>query len=626
MWTTGDRSTTINRVRLHGAAGFDALSAQLRAGHAIEQVAGSVTLPAGAILCVRRLRDPRPGRVRLSALQAPPAEWARAVTESLTDLAGRAARPARGGATADAEAVIFDDRAQLLACLAIDWCRGSLASCWWWRALIGTSLDAEAVLRAWLMHPAHIAGALEEVAQRAVAAAFVARLPERQTIRLLEAVVTAHGLDRRLALTSAVERSPIDEAPAAMTAALLPSVTPAMPSEVRAARAPWRNSVPEAFAAPLRADQEQLLGVALTVRRAPAWARDRLFASALVRWREEIRARTGTPPADPIGSATAAAASASAEFGTTSLVPDTASEVGDTAAVVVSSPQLDDGPVVEAMNKFSPAVRESPPASIDLAPTEPIREERLALQIAGVAAREVETGLGGLFYLLNVALALGLYGDFTAPRGPHLEIPIWRYIALIGEMLLGGRYRRDPIWQLLADLAGPDPRPFDYAPEWRLDPGWLGAFPEARTWRWSADGDRLRVRHPAGFFILDIQQSPGQSPAQRVRREVALYRTTCPFRLIRDSDTRTRTETPLERWTRWHAMYARARLARALGVEASRAGRLLCRHPAHVRSSLTHVDVAFSLRDLPIAIRLSGLDRDPGWIPAADRIVSFRYD
>jgi hypothetical protein len=38
------------------------------------------------------------------------------------------------------------------------------------------------------------------------------------------------------------------------------------------------------------------------------------------------------------------------------------------------------------------------------------------------------------------------------------------------------------------------------------------------------------------------------------------------------------------------------------------------------------VDVAFFLADLPIPIRLSGLDRDPGWIPAADRIVSFRYD
>jgi hypothetical protein len=185
-------------VRLHGVAGVDALSAELRAGRAIALVADAVTLPAGAILCVRRLRDPRPHRVSLAAGQAPPAEWARAVAETLADLARRAARPARGPAGADAEAVIFDDRAQMLACLAADWCRGSIAAWWWWRALIGTSSDAEAIVRAWRQYPAHIAAAVEEAARLGVAAAFVRRLPERATAMLLDAVVAAHGLRRQL--------------------------------------------------------------------------------------------------------------------------------------------------------------------------------------------------------------------------------------------------------------------------------------------------------------------------------------------------------------------------------------------------------------------------------------------
>ena len=43
-------------------------------------------------------------------------------------------------------------------------------------------------------------------------------------------------------------------------------------------------------------------------------------------------------------------------------------------------------------------------------------------------------------------------------------------------------------------------------------------------------------------------------------------------------------------------------------------------------TSPTHVDVMFSLAELPIELRLSGLDRDPGWIPAADRVVAFHYD
>jgi hypothetical protein len=44
-----------------------------------------------------------------------------------------------------------------------------------------------------------------------------------------------------------------------------------------------------------------------------------------------------------------------------------------------------------------------------------------------------------------------------------------------------------------------------------------------------------------------------------------------------------------------------------------------------VVSTLTF-DAYFALADLPIEIRLSGLDRDPGWVPAAGRTVRFHYD
>jgi hypothetical protein len=40
----------------------------------------------------------------------------------------------------------------------------------------------------------------------------------------------------------------------------------------------------------------------------------------------------------------------------------------------------------------------------------------------------------------------------------------------------------------------------------------------------------------------------------------------------------------------------------------------------------TRVDVLMKLNELPIAIRLAGLDRDPGWVPAAGRFVAFRFE
>lgn len=39
-----------------------------------------------------------------------------------------------------------------------------------------------------------------------------------------------------------------------------------------------------------------------------------------------------------------------------------------------------------------------------------------------------------------------------------------------------------------------------------------------------------------------------------------------------------------------------------------------------------HLDVSFSLAVHPIEIRMSGLDRNPGWIPAAGLHVAFHFD
>jgi hypothetical protein len=71
------------------------------------------------------------------------------------------------------------------------------------------------------------------------------------------------------------------------------------------------------------------------------------------------------------------------------------------------------------------------------------------------------------------------------------------------------------------------------------------------------------------------------------------------------------------------AEYFRARLVRALGRED--AVPLLCRLPAQVAFTLTHVDVTFSIDHHPIEIRAAVLDRDPGWIPAAGRYLAFHF-
>ena len=43
------------------------------------------------------------------------------------------------------------------------------------------------------------------------------------------------------------------------------------------------------------------------------------------------------------------------------------------------------------------------------------------------------------------------------------------------------------------------------------------------------------------------------------------------------------------------------------------------------RNAVNQLVARFGLRELPIEVRLSGLDRDPGWVPAAGRFVAFHF-
>src|SRR5207253_118750 len=95
----------------------------------------------------------------------------------------------------------------------------------------------------------------------------------------------------------------------------------------------------------------------------------------------------------------------------------------------------------------------------------------------------VETRWGGAFYLINVGLRLGLYGDFTTPARPGLKLPIWDFIALLAAGLDGAEAAADPLWPLLAALAGRNETQtaafvFEPPADWRLPSEWLTAFPE----------------------------------------------------------------------------------------------------------------------------------------------------
>jgi hypothetical protein len=170
-------------------------------------------------------------------------------------------------------------------------------------------------------------------------------------------------------------------------------------------------------------------------------------------------------------------------------------------------------------------------------------------------AETVATQYGGVFYLLNLAQALGLYGDFTTPASPGIALSPWDFLALVGRAIIGPELEADPLWELLRRLAG---RRADQPPGWDFEP---------------PDGASLAT------------------------------------------------------WLQQTILQVRASLLPALGLEdPAELGILLCAHPARILRSPARLDINFSLAEHPLAIRRSGLDRDPGWIPAAGHYVVYHYD
>jgi hypothetical protein len=575
--------TRVRRVWLRTAAPNPAALRQ-RA----QRVLGGLTLrppglPPAAVLVVRRLADPRPGTLALTG--GVPVLWEHAVDGALAALARAAPRPADGPVAGDAEAVLFTDTAELLACAARDALRGDLGVRWWWAAL--GMADAVALARAWVDAPAEVPAALALLGPSAPG--FIASLPVETVCELLARVVAWHPAPPRAREPDRDRGTATPEAADLLGfAAAAPVLEPVARQRARTLgdvpAAPVRDTVRAAVPQP----RGQAAGrPAAAPRIAPARGAG---APPIVGGQGGVTRRAAGPPASP-----------------------------DRAAEAVFSPQVPTGraPHMAVPRPLAPA-GPGPPAAVQPAAPDPVRgaapepdrgrpaqpveplgagglqpaapraassSRRCAERARGAPTR---TRLGGLFYLLDVALALELYGDFTTPLEPGIALDPWDFVALLGAHLLEAPLPADPVWPLLAGLASHPRDAFDPPREWRVPESWLAQFePVPLVVRRTAG--RLVHWHPDGFPVVDVALGPD---------------------LCRD---------PLDRWIAWIGAYLRARIGREL------CARMLVQR-AQVFVTPTRVDVALSLAELPIEVRLAGLDRSPGWIPAARRHVELHFE
>ena len=547
--------STILRLRVKGS-NLDPLALRGRLENVLSEVSLEPRLPPSATLFIRKLHDPLPGSIQLDSPHArAPHAWRHAFQTRFDQLVSSAAHPARGFVADSAESVVFFDYAELLASLTADWCSGRVTTRWWWQALLKRGDVSQMIKQFWREQIEYVPVALEHLVRRDVVVEFVRRLSEVEVREIFERVVRTFGLTR-IAQIKATDFYSV-------------AVTPEVRHVARVrSEMPWKDVVPECDTPRLQPVQQLFVGVVLMVHRAPSRVRTASFAREVERWVQQVafvetaskhetilenQIQTETysaiSPAPPEISAPIREnpISATPEILKPNPPPKgsvkSAVKLGN--AVFIDEELIPNGPTV---------VTEPPPPSVTetelVVETEATPELFVTPSLAPLDAVTIETELGGLFYLINLAIFLEIYSDFTSPVEKfHEDLSIWEFVTIVGREINQDRDLDDPIWTGLQDLQN----------------------------------------------LHDNSENP-----------VILSKPT---------------------WLTDLLPHIKARLILALGLddEASLAD-ILLHHHARVTVTPTHLDVFFPLSDHPIEIRLSGLDRNPGWVPAAGRFIAFHYD
>lgn len=611
------QGSRIDRVRVLAPPGTDLAGLAPRMRQALSQwldEASAHGLPADAIVLLQRMR--LPWRAVRHADAQPLADSLREARHGL-QLQGPTLGPT-------CSAVWFNDEAEVLASLAHDALSGTLGQRWWWRQLLGTSPHDENAQQRWVRSPWHVPHALGLLQAAHHDEAWLRHMAPSARGALLQALATAFPVSAqvlawvrsgqapladmacspdeatRLArLCHTLARRPQDAAhagtwwggptvPASATTgharqtgadAAMPDASAALstgtdlgaPHDLRKPSAPARLAHRERTAHQQACGNPALggvpdEGVARSTRLAPTdagsgVASDALPSAPLAAMPSRVAASTLPPTAQPDAAADTPDRHRPGQVRARPTSPSDGvppSHAGlppiGTAPAPAAAP-MDLGP--HHRHPRVPSVGPSAPAS----PAAPV-DTHAALPPAAALTR-IDTRHAGLFFMLNIALSLGLYGDFTQPQAPGLPLSPWQFLRAAGQALGGPAVRADPLFNWLIAM---DPSP---PPRTPLPAGW---------------------RPPPGCPVALAQ--PLAAPAS--------------LRVL------------------WPLV--RARLALALGLPPTQAVAATLRLPAQVRARAGRVDVCASLAHLPLSVRLAGLDRDPGWLPAAGCDIRFHFE
>jgi hypothetical protein len=653
--TGGDM--VVDRLQVHGG-GVDTPALRLRLSHLLDDAdARPPGLSPAAILLVRRLADLPAQRLAPPGLPTRDSgPWTHALRDRLGQLARQAARPVQGITPPNADAVLFADEGELLACLALDLSRGRALHCWWWQTILRLlgSVDLPVILRG----EARLVPAVMACLLGWDQAAPVARaIAPAQVKGLLQAVLYAHQIqwtpppaNTPLIPTDAEQvvpdfaARPDPKGRRAPSSRTDPRLAPTLPAT------PWAEDerIPASLQQ-LSAEQRCLVGVAAMLHHRPRTVRSPLFLQSLSVWWQaavenppQVESETGSTPharprRDPIWEAppsTPSAAESISEPMQTPVADLADSPDQSTAGEVTGTEDGPRPPGEEAGQAEAPATapKSATPATAD-ASTLP--EEALPPP-AQPFSQGVSTGLGGLLYLLNLFDRLEILEEFEVAA----QVGCWGLLAGVGRAMLGSAadlWAHDPIWALLAQLDGrePEARPGATLPaqdDFRLPAAWLHSVGRCR---WNVVDGRLYLWTGDPFLLADVAGA-GAEAASQAEREASIYAaqpwpapTEEPPLHDLASSWFAACSSGYRRWLRNITPYLHIRLARALQLEPDQPDALvetLFARPGRLYVTSTHLDVVMSLEAISLPVRLAGLDRSPGWWPHLGRAVTFHFE
>jgi hypothetical protein len=645
-------------------------------------------MPPSAILLVRAMADPLPGRITKGFAPAAlaSAEWERAAQNRLGAFYASAVRPIWGPVPSSTAAVLFADDGELLACLARDLASGAPLG-WWWHSILRhfPSRLPGSWAAVWAEQPRYIPAALGYLEARQLAAKVLERIAPVQAWNLLMAVLREFNLPG-LTMTRGPTgvREPRSSEPDTLPTVWRAENAAAGPAEETAelgqsapaaiARLPWEYHVPRASTPPeLGYERRALLGVALLLRRSPqavfapsfalqfsAWVRaeeSRGRAQAAdpppshilpgtVERRERAHWEAGPAPAPGLSTCVEGAFLPAAEpdrpdgqqrgsplagkFGHSmdELRQSRARVLDASAATVASTPAEPNQP---HGHRRDSARAETTYPTADQLPQSLARAWREAdvpaSTVASTRAREWEAG--EFTRAGGILYLIHLLRRLELLRHFDTGLGAWELLELLARCLLddAGNLADDAIWAALAHLAGRDPRT---PPGSGFEPQRTYTAPE--SWMEFAGIEYAGARRFARFRSrgMEIWSAEGflvldSEDAAHPAGAAARITSSRRRKLRRAARVRPiRLSVSPELRRFLHFVLPFARWRLERALRGIRVEDALLR-AGRLYVTATHVDLVMPMNEISVPVRLAGLDANPGWAPELGRVVNFHF-